>query len=57
MASPLLTTQQAAKELGINRDAIYKLLKIGQLPYRMVGSQRRIAPEDLETFRNKQRQG
>jgi 3,4-dihydroxy 2-butanone 4-phosphate synthase/GTP cyclohydrolase II len=45
------TTQQAAEVLGVSRPHLIKLLEAGLLPYRRVGSHRRIRFTDIAAFR------
>jgi excisionase family DNA binding protein len=44
------TTQAAANYLGVSRQYLVNLLKEGRIPYRTVGSHRRIVFKDLLTF-------
>lgn len=48
-----LSTQDAANALNVSRPFLIKLLNRGEIPYRKVGTHRRIRKEDLETFQKK----
>jgi excisionase family DNA binding protein len=47
-----LTTQEAADILKVSRPFIIKLLKDGQIPYKMVGTRRKILFLDLMVYKD-----
>jgi excisionase family DNA binding protein len=49
----LLKPMEVAEILGISRSHVYKMLQLGEIPNVIIGKSRRVRPEDLIEYINK----
>jgi excisionase family DNA binding protein len=50
-----LSTQEAADMIGVSRPFLVKLLEQGKIPFKKVGTHRRIDFKDIQTYERKQK--
>lgn len=53
---PLMSMEEAARELGCCRQVLRGIIKARRLPYILVGRRKKIDPRDLEAYRRENRQ-
>lgn len=49
---PIYTVKEVAELLRTNRNAVYKILNCGDLPYLLINGSRKVRGTDLEKFIN-----
>jgi excisionase family DNA binding protein len=53
---PVLTINEAARFLNVGRSTIYRLLRAGELQSTRVGKRKRLRPEDLHAYLERNRE-
>jgi excisionase family DNA binding protein len=53
---PVLSVNEAARVLGIERATLYRLLRAGELESVRVGKRRKFRPEDLDAYLERSRE-
>jgi excisionase family DNA binding protein len=48
--APVLSVNEAARVLGVERSTVYRLLRAGELQAVRVGKRRKFRPEDLDAY-------
>jgi len=54
--APVLSVNEAARVLGVERSTIYRLLRAGELQAIRVGRRRKFRPEDLDSYLERNRE-
>lgn len=54
--APVLSINEAAAVLGVERSTIYRLLRTGELQAIRVGQRRRFRPEDIDAYLERNRE-
>jgi excisionase family DNA binding protein len=52
---PVLSVNEAAHVLGVQRSTLYRLLRNGELDFVRVGKRRKFRPEDIDAYLERSR--